>query len=42
MNGEQLVILLMEHDIGVCRSTPNLFEIDEDFLDFNLEKQEEK
>jgi len=31
MNGEQLVMLLMEHDIGVRRSTPDLFEIDEDF-----------
>ena len=29
MNGEQLVLLLMEHDIGVHRSTPDLFEIDE-------------
>ena len=31
MNGEQLVLLLMEHGIGVQRSTPDLFEIDEDF-----------
>ena len=31
MNGEQLVLLLMEHGIGVHRSTPDLFEIDEDF-----------
>ncbi len=31
MNGEQLVILLMEHGIGVHRSTPDLFEIDEEF-----------
>lgn len=31
MNGEQLVMLLMEHGIGVHRSTPDLFEIDEDF-----------
>ena len=31
MNGEQLVMLLMEHGIGVHRSTPNLFEIDEEF-----------
>ncbi|OIO61185.1 MAG: restriction endonuclease [Alphaproteobacteria bacterium CG_4_10_14_0_2_um_filter_63_37] len=30
MNGEQLVMLLMEHGIGVHRSTPDLFEIDED------------
>ncbi len=28
MNGEQLVMLLMEHGIGVHRSTPDLFEID--------------
>jgi restriction system protein len=32
MNGEQLVILLMEHGIGVHRSTPDLFEIDEQAL----------
>jgi len=32
MNGEQLVMLLMEHGIGVHRSTPDLFEIDEDAL----------
>ena len=31
MNGEQLVTLLMEHCIGVFRSTPDLFEIDENF-----------
>ncbi|MGB3975863.1 MAG: HTH domain-containing protein [bacterium] len=31
MNGEQLVMLLMEHDIGVHRSTPDLFEVDEEF-----------
>jgi restriction system protein len=31
MNGEQLVVLLMEHGIGVHRSTPDLFEIDEEF-----------
>ena len=31
MNGEQLVLLLMEHGIGVHRSTPDLFEIDEEF-----------
>ena len=31
MNGEQLVMLLMAHVIGVHRSTPDLFEIDEDF-----------
>lgn len=29
MNGEQLVNLLMEYGIGVQRSTPDLFEIDE-------------
>ena len=32
MNGEQLVMLLMEHGFGVKRSTLNLFEIDEDAL----------
>lgn len=31
MNGEQLVMLLTEHGIGVHRSTPDLFEIDEEF-----------
>jgi restriction system protein len=31
MNGEQLVSLLMEHGIGVTRSTPDLFEIDGGF-----------
>lgn len=31
MNGEQLVMLMMEHGIGVHRSTPDLFEIDEEF-----------
>jgi len=31
MNGKQLVLLLMEHGIGVHRSTPDLFEIDEEF-----------
>lgn len=30
MNGEQLVLLLLEHGIGVQCSTPNLFEIDEE------------
>ena len=32
MNGDQLVMLLMEHGIGVHRSTPDLFEIDEEFV----------
>jgi restriction system protein len=32
MNGEQLVMLLMEHGIGVHRSMPDLFEIDEESL----------
>ncbi|MHC1698887.1 MAG: HTH domain-containing protein [Geobacteraceae bacterium] len=32
MNGEQLVMLLMEYGIGVRRSTPDLFEIDEEFV----------
>ncbi len=31
MQGEQLVMLLMEHGIGVHRSTPDLFEIEKDF-----------
>ena len=30
MNGEQLVLLLIEHGIGVQRLTPDLFEIDEE------------
>jgi restriction system protein len=30
MNGEQLVLLLMEYGIGIRRSTPDLFEIDEE------------
>ncbi len=32
MNRDQLVMLLIEHGIGVHRSTPNLFEIDEEFV----------
>lgn len=32
MNGEQLVMLLMEYGIGVRRSAPDLFDIDEDTL----------
>ena len=32
MNGEQLVLLLMEYDIGVHRSTRDLFEINEEAL----------
>ena len=35
MNGEQLVLLLMEHEIGVQRLTPNLYEIDENTLNQN-------
>lgn len=31
INGEQLVLLLMEHNIGVHRTTPKLFEIDDEF-----------
>lgn len=31
MNGERLVMLLMEYGIGVRRSTPELFELDEEF-----------
>lgn len=31
MNGEQLLLLLMEHNIGITRSTPDLFEIDDEF-----------
>lgn len=31
MNGEQLVMLLMEHGTGVHRSTLDLFEIDKEF-----------
>lgn len=32
MNGDQLVMLLMGYGIGVHRSTPDLFEIDRDYL----------
>jgi restriction system protein len=32
MSGEQLVMLMMEHGIGVHRSAPDLFEIDEAFF----------
>lgn len=35
INGEQLVLLLMEHGIGVHCSTPNLFEIDEELPAWN-------
>ena len=31
MNGKQLVMLLMEYGIGVDRSTPDLFELNEEF-----------
>jgi restriction system protein len=31
MNGEELILLLMEHGIGVTRSSPDLFEIDDEF-----------
>ena len=31
MNGEQFVTLLIEHNIGVERTTPELFELDETF-----------
>ena len=35
MNGKQLAMLLMEHDIGVRRSTPDLFENDDDLIPEN-------
>ncbi len=38
MNGEQFVTLLMEHGIGVERTTPDLFEIDEAFAAGESEK----
>ena len=38
MNGEQLVLLLMEHGIGVHRSTPDLFEMAEEELVIAREK----
>ena len=38
MNGEQFVMLLMEHGIGVHRSTPDLFEIEEEALVTGEEK----
>ncbi len=39
MNGEQLVTLLMEHGFGVRRSTPDVFEIDEESLVMGRSKQ---
>ena len=38
MNGEQLVLLLMEHGIGVHRSTPDLFEMAEEDMVIGREK----
>ena len=38
MNGEQFVMLLMEHGIGVHPSTPDLFDIDEEALVTGEEK----
>ena len=38
MNGEQFVMLLMEHGIGVHRSTPDLFDIDDEALVTGEEK----
>ena len=38
MNGEQFVLLLMEHGIGVHRSTPDLFEMADDELVIAREK----
>ncbi|MCY4522115.1 MAG: restriction endonuclease [Caldilineaceae bacterium] len=38
MNSEQLVTLLMEHGIGVRRTTPDLFEIDENFASGGTEQ----
>ena len=35
MDGKQLVMLLMEHDIGVQRSAQDLFEIDDDQIPTN-------
>lgn len=32
MNGDQLVMVMKEHGIRVNRSTPDLFEIDEEFV----------
>ncbi len=32
INGLQLVKLLMEHGVGVHRTTPDIFEVDEDFF----------
>lgn len=34
MDGEQFVMLLMEHGIGIHRSTPDLFEVDEEFFTY--------
>lgn len=33
MSGEQLVLLLLEYGIGVRRSAPDLFELDEEFFE---------
>ena len=40
MNGKQLVLLLMEHGIGIHRLTPSIFEIKEEPL--TLGKDEDK
>ncbi len=37
MNGDQLVLLLMEHEIGVQRLTTNLYEIDENTLNQDVQ-----
>lgn len=39
MNGHQIVVLLMEDGIGVHRSTPDLFEIDEEFASPNMQQR---
>ena len=40
MNGNQLVQLLMEHGIGVHRSTPSLFEINKESLTLSNDEEE--
>lgn len=41
MNGEQLVMLLMEYGIGVRRTTPDLFEIDKHLASGGTEQRDQ-
>ena len=42
MNSEQLVMLLMEYGIGVRRTTPDLFEIDENLASGGTEQTDQR